>query len=108
MGSFCRREVLKQRIAPELGRSKDIFREYALLHQLRHPNVLECFGYFWERDTRSLFLVLEYAPSRAGKGNDLGNHFYCRQVNGAVFPNSVSEYLQHNATNVWQFSINFF
>merc|ERR1719387_3214375 len=90
--------VLKQRIAPELGRSKDIFREYVLLHKLQHPNILQCFGYFWERDTRSLFLVLEYAPygdlheelqSRRTRDNPLTDaevlHIFLQLVAGVAY-----------------------
>ena len=57
--------MLKQLVVPELGRSKDILREYTLLHQLDHPNVIQCYGYFTEPETGSVFLVLARSDSSA-------------------------------------------
>lgn len=53
--------VLKQRQWSELGKNKDFLREYDLLCDLSHPNVIECLGYFWDDPSRSLYIVLEYA-----------------------------------------------
>lgn len=53
--------VLKRRKVPELGRAKDMLNEYEVLKQLKHPNIIQCFGYFWEFHSHSLFIVLEYA-----------------------------------------------
>ncbi|CAM9182119.1 unnamed protein product, partial [Ectocarpus fasciculatus] len=34
--------------------------EVKLLEQLNHPNVVKCFGSFWDDDTRALHIVLEF------------------------------------------------
>lgn len=52
--------VLKRRRVAELGSAKDMLSEYELLRHLRHANVVQCYGYFWEFESRSLFVVLEY------------------------------------------------
>ena len=45
-----RREVLclKERRFAELGRKRDIMNEVRLLEKANHPNVIKCFGHFWE------------------------------------------------------------
>lgn len=48
--------VLKARQDAELGRHKDIMHEVRLLTRLRHPNIIRCFGYFWN-DSRSCLCV---------------------------------------------------
>eukprot|EP00397_Hematodinium_sp_SG-2012_P005662 GEMP01005684.1.p1 GENE.GEMP01005684.1~~GEMP01005684.1.p1 ORF type:complete len:718 (+),score=184.05 GEMP01005684.1:209-2362(+) len=57
-GKLC---VLKRRRVAELGNAKDMLREYELLRQLHHPNIIQCYGYFWDFEQRSLYIVLEYA-----------------------------------------------
>lgn len=52
--------VLKQRKVSELGHTKNILNEVQLLMQLNHPNVVRCFGHFWEDGRTSLYIVLEY------------------------------------------------
>ena len=57
-----RREVLclKERRFAELGRKRDIMNEVKLLEKANHPNVIKCFGHFWDINSGSLFMVLEY------------------------------------------------
>lgn len=56
-----RQVILKRRRVAELGKAKDMLNEYELLKNLEHPNIIRCYGYFWEHASQSLFLVLEYA-----------------------------------------------
>ena len=35
--------------------------ELTLLTRSSHPNIIQCFGHFWDRRRKSLFLVLEFA-----------------------------------------------
>ena len=51
---------LKERRAPELGQRKDMLNEVKLLRKVDHPNVVKCFGHFWEPSKQSLFVVLEF------------------------------------------------
>lgn len=43
-----------------------MFNEVQLFERLDHANVLKCYGHFWEKKRKSLFMVLEYA-----EGGDL-------------------------------------
>jgi serine/threonine protein kinase len=51
---------LKERRVAELGAQKDMLNEVKLLQLVQHPNVVACFGSFWDSQRASLFLVLEY------------------------------------------------
>mmetsp|Transcript_59300 Transcript_59300/g.109598 ORF Transcript_59300/g.109598 Transcript_59300/m.109598 type:complete len:721 (-) Transcript_59300:71-2233(-) len=53
--------ILKRRQVAELGKAKDMLNEYEVLKKLNHPNIIQCYGYFWDNDTQSVYLVLEYA-----------------------------------------------
>lgn len=53
--------ALKERLSAELGRDKNVLNELQLLKRTNHPNVLTCFGHFWDTKKRTLFLVLEFA-----------------------------------------------
>lgn len=53
--------VLKERRCAELGRRRDIMNEVKLLERLRHPNIIECLGSFWDSLRGALYVVLEYA-----------------------------------------------
>ena len=55
--------MLKERRFAELGRKRDILNEVDLLEGLDHPNVIKCYGHFWDRETGALFMVLEYADA---------------------------------------------
>jgi len=56
-----RQVILKRRKVAELGNAKDMLNEYEVLKQLNHPNIIGCYGYFWEFESQSVFIVLEYA-----------------------------------------------
>jgi len=47
--------VLKGRTDAELGRHKDILHEVRLLTRLRHPNIIRCYGYFWNDSHSCLY-----------------------------------------------------
>ena len=51
---------LKERRFAELGRKRDILNEVRLLQMVDHPNVIKCYGHFWEVNTGSLFMILEF------------------------------------------------
>jgi len=53
--------ILKRRQVAELGKAKDMLNEYEVLKRLDHPNIIQCYGYFWDHDTQSVYLILEYA-----------------------------------------------
>jgi len=55
--------VLKERKFAELGRKRDILNEVDLLERLDHPNVIKCYGHFWDYSSGALFMVLEYADA---------------------------------------------
>lgn len=77
-----REYILKRRTVAELGKAKDMLREYELLKQLHHPNIIECYGYFWDHDSKSLYIVLEYA-----KCGDLHAELQARREQGQHFAN---------------------
>ena len=58
--------VLKERFASELGSGEDVVHEAKLLQSLDSPHVIKCYGYFYRRETRSVYIILEYA-----EGGDL-------------------------------------
>mmetsp|Transcript_5085 Transcript_5085/g.11200 ORF Transcript_5085/g.11200 Transcript_5085/m.11200 type:complete len:317 (+) Transcript_5085:241-1191(+) len=66
---------LKERKFAELGRKRDIMNEVRLLEKANHPNVIKCFGHFWEVSSGSLFMVLEYVD-----GGDLYNMLLKRRT----------------------------
>lgn len=67
--------VLKERKFAELGRKRDILNEVALLERLDHPNVIKCYGHFWDHSNGALYMVLEYADS-----GDLYSHVLKRRL----------------------------
>ncbi|KAJ1455069.1 kinase-like domain-containing protein [Pelagophyceae sp. CCMP2097] len=71
--------VLKERRCAELGRRRDIMNEVHLLEQLSHPNVIACFGSFWDDSRSGLFVVLEYAA-----GGDLYALLKRRKPHGLI------------------------
>jgi len=60
-GQPAKQVILKRRRFAELGKAKDMLNEYEVLKKLDHPNIIACYGYFWEFQSGSLFIVLEYA-----------------------------------------------
>eukprot|EP00933_Yihiella_yeosuensis_P022119 TRINITY_DN17418_c0_g1_i1.p1 TRINITY_DN17418_c0_g1~~TRINITY_DN17418_c0_g1_i1.p1 ORF type:complete len:383 (-),score=50.87 TRINITY_DN17418_c0_g1_i1:46-1194(-) len=77
--------VLKRRKVPELGRAKDMLNEYEVMKRLNHPNIIRCLGYFWEFQSQSLFIVLEYAKrgdlhSELQARKQIGQHFTDEEV----------------------------
>jgi NIMA (never in mitosis gene a)-related kinase len=73
--------VLKERKFAELGRKRDILNEVDLLERLDHPNVIKCYGHFWDHSTGALYMVLEYADS-----GDLYTHVLQRRTTKEYFP----------------------
>lgn len=74
------RVILKCRRVPELGKAKDMLNEYELLKQLDHPNIISCHGYFWDFQSQSLCIVLEFADRgdlhmEVQSRHQLGQHF---------------------------------
>lgn len=72
--------VLKRRKVPELGKAKDMLNEYEVMKKLNHPNIIRCHGYFWDFQSQSLYIVLEYANrgdlhSELQSRRRLGKHF---------------------------------
>lgn len=72
--------ILKRRQVAELGKAKDMLNEYEVLKKLQHPNIIGCYGYFWEFDSQSLYIVLEYANrgdlhTELQVRRELGEHF---------------------------------
>jgi serine/threonine protein kinase len=51
--------VLKERVVSELGRGKDILHEYKILKECKHPNIIECLGFFLDKG-RS-YMIFEWA-----------------------------------------------
>lgn len=49
--------VLKQRMCAELGARKDMLNEAKLLQRLRHRNVVQCFGFFFDESRTLLYMV---------------------------------------------------
>jgi serine/threonine protein kinase len=49
--------VLKQRMCAELGARKDMLNEARLLQRLRHRNVVQCFGFFFDESRTLLYMV---------------------------------------------------
>lgn len=72
--------VLKERRCAELGRRRDIMNEVKLLERLRHPNIIECLGSFWDSLRGALYVVLEYAA-----GGDLHALLQSRRVDSTPF-----------------------
>lgn len=72
--------ILKCRRVAELGKEKDLLNEYEVLKRLDHPNVIYCHGYFWDPDTQSVVIVLEYAER-----GDLHRELQSRQKSGDHF-----------------------
>ncbi|CAE7520172.1 NEK7 [Symbiodinium natans] len=77
--------VLKKRKVPELGKAKDMFNEYEVMKRLSHPNIIRCYGYFWEFPSQCLYIVLEYANRGDLHGElqtrkRLGKHFSDNEV----------------------------
>ena len=52
--------VLKRKLIGESISHKDVQNEVKLLEQLKHKNVVKCYGSFWDEDTRALHIILEY------------------------------------------------
>ena len=75
--------VLKERKFAELGRKRDIMNEVALLERLDHPNVIKCYGHFWDHSNGALYMVLEYADS-----GDLYSHVLKRRTQKQYYPES--------------------
>ena len=72
--------VLKKRKVAELGKAKDMLNEFEVMKKLSHPNIIRCYGYFWDYPTQSLYIVLEYANrgdlhSELQNRKRLGKHF---------------------------------
>ncbi|CAE7468952.1 rskn-1 [Symbiodinium sp. CCMP2456] len=62
-----------------------MFNEYEVMKRLSHPNIIRCYGYFWEFPTQSLYIVLEYANRGDLHGElqtrkRLGKHFSDNEV----------------------------
>ena len=55
--------VLKSRRTAELGKDANMLHEVNLLQKLDHPNIIRCFGHFWDQQRAVLYMVLEYAES---------------------------------------------
>mmetsp|Transcript_27985 Transcript_27985/g.64592 ORF Transcript_27985/g.64592 Transcript_27985/m.64592 type:complete len:698 (+) Transcript_27985:98-2191(+) len=72
--------ILKRRQVAELGKAKDMLNEYEVLKKLHHPNIIQCYGYFWDNDTQSVYLVLEYAQC-----GDLHAELQARRKSGRPF-----------------------
>ncbi|GMH60450.1 hypothetical protein TrRE_jg644, partial [Triparma retinervis] len=72
--------VLKERKFAELGRKRDILNEVALLERLDHPNVIKCYGHFWDHASGALYMVLEYADA-----GDLYSHVIKRRMKGSYY-----------------------
>ena len=73
--------VLKERKFAELGRKRDILNEVALLERLDHPNVIKCYGHFWDHASGALYMVLEYAD-----GGDMYSHVQKRRMSKQYYP----------------------
>ena len=72
--------VLKERFASELGSGEDVVHEAKLLQSLDSPHVINCYGYFYRRESRSVYIVLEYA-----EGGDLYRLIQRRRRRGRHF-----------------------
>eukprot|EP00961_Rhodomonas_salina_P234275 3166228-Rhodomonas_salina.1 len=70
-GSVCKAKhlgsgrsvVLKARRNPEIGKDGDIAHEVEILQSVNHPNIIKCFGSFWNKATGYFYMVSN--PSRA-------------------------------------------
>ena len=71
--------ALKKKIVTELETKKLLTNEVSLLQQLNHPNVIKCFGSFWDSDSSHLYIVLEYCDSGDLRG--LINRYNNRDFN---------------------------
>lgn len=81
--------VLKKRKVPELGKAKDMLNEFEVMKKLSHPNIIQCYGYFWDYPSQSLYIVLEYANrgdlhSELQNRKRLGKHFGNDEVWGIL------------------------
>lgn len=70
--------VLKQKRCRNLYKRREAMNEVTLLTRLKHPNIVECFGSFWDSVRGSLYVVLEYA-----RGGDLHSLIQSRH---SLFP----------------------
>ena len=55
--------VLKERFASELGSHDDVLHEATILQSVSHPNIIRCFGSFFRKETRTVYIILEYAEA---------------------------------------------
>ena len=65
--------ALKERKCGEMGMQADILHEVRILSSVRHTNIVECMGYFFEKSSGLLYIVLEWAD-----GGDLYTHIQTR------------------------------
>lgn len=75
--------VLKQRILSEVGGRKNAMSEVNLLMQSDHPNIIKCFGHFFEESNNSIYIVLEYCEC-----GDLGHMIASRRKRQEYFDES--------------------
>jgi serine/threonine protein kinase len=73
--------ILKEKNMSELGKMNNVKHEVDILSMTNHPNIIKCLGWFWKVNSKSIYILLEYAS-----GGDLYSFQQMYKTSGKYIP----------------------